>query len=91
MGCHSVAPELKRCRCALHSQLAQVLSDVPPKCAELLASRTNDISVCISAAVFFASTYVEVSLPHTMIGDIYRSGIDLEITGYPCSDVASRK
>jgi hypothetical protein len=70
---------------ALAEQCSQLLADMPPGCAELVAAEQDDISVYLDIAVYFNTAYLALTLPRTVIRNLAEQAIALEITGYPVS------
>ncbi len=73
-------PLLERC--------FEILANIPPKYAELRAVAPEDITASLDIAIFFPTAYVNLPLPHSLIDELAKKRIGLEITGYPVSDDA---
>jgi len=67
----------------LRAQCLQLVRDMPPKCAELMAAEPDDVSVWMDIALFFDTAYVTLTLGRDVISELAAKGIGLEITAYP--------
>lgn len=50
---------------SVYQQCSQLLRDMPPACAELLAAEPDDISVTLHVAVFYESAYCNFVAPRS--------------------------
>ncbi len=67
-------------------QCESLLAGLPAGWMKLHHSSSEDVSAWLDIAVFFTSAYFSVTLPRSLLGEINARGVDLEITGYPCSE-----
>lgn len=73
---------------SVYAQCTQLLREMPPICAELLATEADDISVILDVAVFYDGAYCDFMMPRSLIGQLAAKGVDFEITAYPVSHSA---
>jgi hypothetical protein len=70
---------------SLEAQCLQLLGDMPSKCADLLADKSN-FSVKIDVAVYHDSVNCSVPIPANVIEALAARGIAIEIVTYPCRE-----
>lgn len=67
-------------------QCFRLLREMPPKCIELRTADPDDISVGLQVAAFYEAAYFDLTLPHGLMGELSRTGVDIEIVGYPVAE-----
>lgn len=71
---------------SLEVQCLQLLDDMPPKCADLLADK-SDIEVEISVAVYHDTVNCSVPIPANVVGALAAHRIGIQVITYPCGEV----
>jgi hypothetical protein len=67
-------------------QCTQLLSDLPPKLQELLATRVGEIVAILDIAAYFQTAYLSLMIPPVIINDLSVKGIGIEVTAYPTEE-----
>ena len=70
--------------------MRRTVAAIPSGWIEIRAAAAEDITISLDIVAYFHTAYVSITLPRSLIQDVSKSGLDLEVTAYPCTENEER-